>query len=156
VEYSPEADAILAAEKAEREKPVTDVVSVGGESITVVHPPFDSGQVENLFDGDPFTLARSRKINPAVISMIFERPRRIKGVKITTGSMDMMIVVRVYAGETAEPFEYSNSFYGLPEDPTVEFEFDNAPPRLTRVDISVKNLNADSEGNVHIREITFE
>jgi hypothetical protein len=88
--------------------------------------------------------------------MIFERPRRIKGVKITTGSMDMMIVVRVYAGETAEPFEYSNSFYGLPEDPTVEFEFDNAPPKLTRVDISVKNLNADSEGNVHIREITFE
>jgi 4-amino-4-deoxy-L-arabinose transferase-like glycosyltransferase len=156
VVYSQDADAILAAERAERDKPVKDVLSIGGELVTVVHPAFDSGQVENLFDGDPFTLARSRKINPAVITMSFERPREIKGVLITTGTMDMTIVVRVYAGETAEPIEYTQTYFGLPEDPTVEIEFDDAPSRLTKVEISVKNLNADSEGNVHIREITFE
>lgn len=154
--YSADAGAILAAERAERRKPIRDVVSIGGESVIVVHPPFDSGQVGSLFDGDPFTLARSRKINPAVISMTFERPRAINGVKITTGTMDMTIIVRVYAGEAAEPIEYAKTFFELPEDPTVEFEFDDAPAMLTKIEISVENLNADSEGNVHIREITFE
>ena len=154
--YSARADSILAAERAERLEPVKDVISVDGELITVVHPPFDSGKVENLFDGDPFTLARSRKINPAVIVMSFEHPRPIRGVRITTGTMDMTIVIRVYAGETAEPIEYSRTFFGLPDDPTVDFPLDDASPKLTKIEISVQDLNANSEGNVHIREIVFE
>lgn len=156
VAYSAQADSILAAERAERLKPVRDVISVDGERLTVIHPPFDSGQVEHLFDGDLFTLARSRKINPAVLTISFEHPRSIRGVKITTGSMEMTIVIRVYAGETADPITYSQTYLGLPEDPTVELRFDDLYARMNKIEISVQNLNTDSEGNVHIREIVFE
>ena len=154
--YSDEADAILAAERAERRQPVRDKVSIKGETVTIDHPAFDSGQVENLFDGDPFTLARSRKINPAVLILTFERPRSVQGLRLTTGTMDMTVIVRVYAGETAEPREYSATYHDLPEDPTIEFVFDNAPLKLTKVEISIQNLNDGPDGNVHIREIVLD
>jgi 4-amino-4-deoxy-L-arabinose transferase-like glycosyltransferase len=154
--YSPEADALLAAERAEMLRPVTDEFYLEGELLKVVHPAFDIGEVEDMFDGDPQTLVRSREVNPAVIGLSFEHPRSVKGIQITTGTMDMRIVIRFFAGETAEPDEYSHSFFNLPEDPTVTFDFPNAPPKLTRIEISIEDLNADSRGNIHIREITLE
>ncbi len=154
--YSAEADALLAAERADMLRPVTDVFYLDGELLKVVHPAFDIGEVADLFDGDPETLVRSREVNPADIGLSFERPRSVKGLQITTGTMDMHIVIRLFAGETAEPDEYSRSFFNLPEDPTVTFDFPDAPPKLTRIEISIEDLNANSRGNVHIREITFE
>jgi hypothetical protein len=154
--YSPDADALLAAHRAEMLEPVTDVFYLNGELLTSMHPVFDIGEVADLFDGDPETLVRTREVNPADLSLGFERPRPIKGIRITTGSMDMRIVIRLFAGETAEPDQYSRSFFNLPEDPTVSFDFPNAPPKVTRIEISIEDLNADSQGNVHIREIAFE
>jgi 4-amino-4-deoxy-L-arabinose transferase-like glycosyltransferase len=153
--YSPEADSILTAERAEMLKPVTDMMFLEGELLKVEHPSFDIGSIEDLFDGDPSTLVRSHKVNPAMITMSFERPRAIHGMEITTGSMDMDILVRLFAGEAAEPDEYSETFYDLPEDPTVTFEFSDPPPRVTRIEITIDDLNDGSEGYVHIRDIAF-
>jgi hypothetical protein len=156
VAYSAQADSILSAERAEMLRPVTDVFYLHGELLKVVHPVFDIGQVEDLFDGNPDSLVRTRNVNPALISLGFEQPRTINGMTITTGSMDMMITIRLYAGEAGEPFEYTHTYFNLPDDPTVVFKFPDGPPMVTRIEISIQNLNEDAEGDVHIREIAFQ
>ncbi len=45
------------------------------------HTPFDIGSVENIFDGNTSTLARTPEINPAVVTLEFDAPQTITGFR---------------------------------------------------------------------------
>ncbi len=154
--YSPQAAALFAAEEAERRKPVVESFTLDGQQVIVEHSAFDMGALEHLFDGDPFTLARTHDLNPAFLAITFPSPQPLRALNLTTGSMDFSLRVRLFADPQSDPETYEALFTGLPPDPAVTLSFEEGPDAVTRVEIQIQDLNGDEFANIHIREVSFE
>jgi hypothetical protein len=154
--YSAQADTIFEQERLERLKPVIDTLVVDGSTLTIEHSLFDSGTVQHLFDGDKYTLARGYEANPIVLKITFATPRPLSGMDLTTGSMDFDLTVRLYSTEGGEPVVYTETYAGLPNDPTVNLDFPGAPAQVSRVEIEVLHLTEPpGAAKIHLREIEF-
>ena len=156
LDYADNADELFAAETIERRQPVTEQILLNGEIVTLVHPPFDAGQSADLFDGDPFTLARGQEANPFWIEFYFPTPRRVTRLVADLGSMDFTLTVALFATDQSEPIQFTRTWRNPPLDPQVEMVFDHAPPRVTKIRIEIHDLNAGSNAKIHIREIIFK
>jgi hypothetical protein len=130
---------------------VTDKALVDGRMTEIVHSKWDGGQSADLFDGKPETLARTENANPAVVELHAPAPRPLKGVSITTGSMDLgvTVVVKPQGGESKT---YTKEFRNMPPDPTVNIDFDTGKAPVESVRVEIKNLNG-GDGHIHIRTI---
>jgi hypothetical protein len=153
--YTEDAEAIFEEELEERKKPITDEVILDGELIEIQHPLLDMGEVENLFDGDTFTMVRTFQANPVLIILTFPQPRLMNGVSITTGTMDIILNVRLFDVEKGESITYSQAYTHLPNDPTVDLPFSDGSVMASTIVIDLLGLFEDPESKVHIREITL-
>lgn len=151
--YSPQADALFAAEREARAKMITESAVIAGQTVTVTHTPFNLGKLADLFDGDPTTLVRTPDINPAVLDLTFEVPPDLSGVEITTGSMNLSIVSEINSGATAERFAQTHR--NLPPDPTIELDFGGSHS-VSRLHLEIRNPDADAYGVIHLRDIQFK
>jgi hypothetical protein len=154
--YSPEANRILAEAEAERRRPVIDEVVVDGQTVQVTHPLFDMGTAAHLFDGDPFTLARTYESNPARIALTFPQPRSVSAVFLTIGFRQASLTVRLLPASGASPVTYTQDYRDLPESPTIELRFEAAPLEVEGVEIEIRDLSDPPDGKLHILEISLE
>jgi hypothetical protein len=147
------APAAEASSPAAKEKPglVTDKALVDGRMTEIVHSKWDGGQTADLFDGKADTLARTENANPAVIELHAPAPRPLKGISITTGSMDLGVTV-VVKPQGAAAKTYTKEFRNMPPDPTVNLDFDTGKAPIESVRVEIKNLNG-GDGHIHIRAI---
>ncbi|HTY41723.1 MAG TPA: hypothetical protein VMH79_07620 [Thermoanaerobaculia bacterium] len=132
---------------------VRDVLDIDGQSVTVEHSALDIGRVNDLFDDKPDTLARTTKANPAVYVFTFSKPRTLKGIEVTTATMDVSLrcVATLAAGGEKT---FSEVYRGQPADPTVKLEFPglSGPVQTLRVDIGNP---AGGDGHIHVRTVKF-
>ncbi len=156
LEYADNLEEILAQEREARSRPVVEQFELDGQVVQVSHSIFDAGQLRDLFDGDPFTLARGLEANPLVLDFTFPEPRALSGLSATFGSMDFTLTAKVYGDTEGEPQVYSQTFRGLPPDPTVELRFDQGPASVVRLRLEVLQLNVGPEVHIHVREIKFQ
>jgi hypothetical protein len=154
--YSPQADEVFAQERLERQRPVLADVVVSGETIHIEHSVLDMGGINDIFDGDPRTLARGFEANPFRLALAFDQPRRLTGIRLTTGTMDYSLTIRLFGSETAEPVVYNETYRNLPEDPTVEVAFDDGPESVVRIEMEIRNLNEGDIAKIHLRELVLE
>jgi hypothetical protein len=154
--YSAEAETLFAAEEAERNLPITEDVTIGGQVARVTHPALDSGNIGHIFDGDPFTLARGYDANPLRLQLEFSEPRLLNKVIATTGSMDYELTLLLFPADGGDPVTVSETFRGLPDDPTVEVPLDSDLGPVSRIDLSFRDINAGTFAKIHLREIRFE
>jgi hypothetical protein len=151
--YAADAEQQLARQLEERRKPVTGEALVDGEWISVEHSPFDMGDLPEIFDGDPFTLARTRESNPAVLALTFPAPRPLTGLTLTVSSMDLTLRARVrIAGEEA-PASLTWEFIDLPSDPTVEVQFWGSPRPVEALTLEIEDRSGQPTDNVHILDL---
>jgi len=153
--YTPNAEAIFAEEREARRKPVTEEVILDGQLVQIQHSLFDMGEVENIFDGDTFTMVRTYEANPALINLTFPEPRTVTSITVTTGSMDFSLTVRLFTDEQAEPVIYTKSYTDQPEDPTVDLSFGPEPIEVLKVEIEILGLLDNEWAKIHIRELTL-
>jgi len=151
--YSEEADALFAAEEAERQRPRTDVLELDEFLVAVTHPYFDMGGVEHLFDEDTFTLARVHSANPARFRLEFSRPRPLQGIRLTTGSMDFQVTLRAYDLQEPEPLEVVEAFRDLPDDPTVKVALSAPLLEVHAIEIEILSFEQGDPVKIHLREI---
>lgn len=157
LEYSALADAIFAAEQAERQKPVTTLAQIEGQEVTVIHSRFDAGGIANLFDGDTFSLVRGMEANPLRLDFRFSQARALSGVRLTLGSMRrFQVSLEVYVTGNPTPHIFSERFANLPNDPTVTLSFGGLPLNAERVVIAILDEAPAEIVNIHVREIVFE
>lgn len=133
---------------------VQEKVDLGGEMVKIAHSKFDVGPTGNLFDNDPKTLVRTERANPAVIEMEFPAPRAMKGLSVTTASMEFGLTARVTSATNAKEKVYSKEFRSLPPEPTVQLDFDSGGGPVRRLRLEITRLGG-SDGHIHIREIHF-
>jgi hypothetical protein len=154
--YSGDAAALFAGEEAERRRPISESITVGGQPAWVTHPHLDSGNVSHIFDGDRFTLARGYDANPLDLQVEFTTPRPVNKLIITTGSMDYELVLTLYRAAGGDPVRVAETYRGLPDDPTVEVTLGAELGPLRRIDLSFRDLNAGTFAKIHLREIEFQ
>jgi hypothetical protein len=133
---------------------VHEKVEVGGEMVEIAHSKFDMGRPVDMFDNNPVTLARTDKANPAVVELDFPTPRAMKGISVTTASMDIGLTAKVTNAGHKDQKVYSKEFRSLPPDPTVQLDFDAGRGPVQKLYIEITELNG-SWGKIHIREIRF-
>ncbi len=154
--YSEQAASLFEQERLERQRPVKAEVVIGGETVQVEHSLLDMGEILHAFDGDVRTLARGYEANPFRLVLVFSHPRAASGLKLTTGSMDYELTVRLFESEGAEPVVYHETYSGLPGDPTVEVMFDRGPQRVVRMELAIRNVNEGERAKIHLRELVLE
>lgn len=152
LEYAENVEEIFAAERAERARLREGTTLVEGEQMPVRYSALDMGRIEDIFDGNPATVARTLEANPAVIEMEFPDPREISGFSIIIGSSPVQITARLWATPDSTPVEYFDQFQGTVEEPEVIFSFDR--PTLAEVlRVEVEDITQLEEGHVHIWEL---
>jgi hypothetical protein len=149
-------DQLLAEEDLARRTPVEETVQWMGQTVRVRHSHLGGGRLQDVIDGDPYSLARGERANPIIYEFIFSQPVTASELVLTTGSMrDFDVVVRIYAVGEQVPVEYNNKFLDLGDDPTVVIPFENGPAQFDHVWISIKDNNQGEVAQVHVREIAF-
>jgi hypothetical protein len=155
MEYSDEADEIFEQERLERLKPRSESARILGQVVQIEHPYFDNGEIQHMFDQDTYTLARVYEANPATIKITFPEDTSLEGLRLTTGSMDFELDVRLYATPELDPIIYHQSYQGLPDDPTVQIDFDLGPEYVRVVEVEILSIRPADPVKIHIRELTL-
>ncbi|MEW6567192.1 MAG: glycosyltransferase family 39 protein [Chloroflexota bacterium] len=154
--YSEQASALFEQERLERLRPVEAEVVIDGETVRVEHSYLDMGEIRHVFDGDVRTLARGYEANPFRLVLMFSHPWTVSGLRLTTGSMDYQLTVRLFETETSQPVVYREAYRGLPGDPTVEMRFSEGPAQVIRIELEALNLNEGERSKIHLRELVLD
>jgi len=156
--YSDIADDLFAQEKAIREEIQESIVKINGEDVKVLHTYLEADDqnvsMQLVFDGDPYTHAKTYEANPFVIELTFPAPRTIKGFSIIIGSANVFITLTGYAFPSADPVTYQFEGQGTMEQPELTF---NLPEPLIVKILYIEQLDkyATEPTKNHIWEITF-
>jgi hypothetical protein len=155
-EYSSEAEAIFAAERAERLEPQQGSVDIDGHSVEIEYPYLDMGEIHHAFDGDPFTLIRVYETNPARFVFDFPVPTTVHGIRTTTGSMDLQLCAEATTEDSGETERICQEFTDLPDDPTVDLSFSAPWSSVTRLVLEINAQGSSVPANIHVREIEID
>ncbi len=151
--YSEQAEALWAAEAIARRQPVGETIRLFGMDVVVTHSQFEEGQLSDIFDSDTFSLARTARLNPAVLIFEFPSPVAVTGVSVTTGTMDVGLTARLFPHGGSEPEVFRATYRGLPADPTIEMQFHETPLLVDRLELVVEKVGDLAEAHVHLREV---
>lgn len=160
LEYTGDIDEIFAAEKALRDIPRESVITMGGQPVTVTHSYLDAGTEEGaqedaineVFDNDLLSLAKTFEANPFVIKMNFPAPRVLNGFSIFIGSARANITLKCYSTESAQPVIYTFEGQGSMEQPELSFDLPE-PLEVKMLEIEMFDPLSPPPTKIHIWEI---
>jgi hypothetical protein len=148
--YSPRAAAMIAAVRAARRRPITETVTLSGTRAIATHSPFDTGSGADLFDGDTFTLARTRDTNTLEIRLQFSRARPLSEIRVVGRDAAVAVEAHVSAIHPNEELVLR----GFNRDGTrPSVELDLARPLLVRALVLRISDPSDRDLHVHVNEI---
>jgi len=156
--YSDKAQELFDAEKRKREEIQESDIVIAGEKVHVRHTYLEANDqsvgIFQIFDGDPYTYAKTYEANPFIIEMEFPSPRQVNGFSIIIGSAKVSITVIAYASPDAPPVTYTFEGQGAMEKPELTFDF---PEPLTVQILHVEQLdvNASTPTKNHVWELTL-
>jgi hypothetical protein len=149
--YSADAEEIFLDKQAKRRRRVESHLELEGTRTRVIHPRFDDGSIEALFDGKLETIARTLDADPCVLTFTFSQPRRISGIRLTVWTPRYLLNLRVQGidGATREArsaVDYAEGFQ------TQELRL-TEPVSDTRLVEIVVDKQGDTK--VHLQEVEF-
>jgi hypothetical protein len=153
--YSPEADAIFAAELEQRRVPREHTVQLDGQRIVVRHSLEDMGQVSDLFDKRFDSTFRGLEANPFVLEFLFEKPRPMAGIDLLLARMDCDIRIEIAPAGGEAPLLLTRQVRGLETDHKEEFRFPSGPVEAKRVRIEILLPFGPEHAHVELREVEF-
>jgi len=152
--YADNVDALMAADREMRRQLVDARVQIGGQTVSVRHSQLDMGQLRDIFDGDPRSLARGAEANPFVLEITFPGPRPLAGLAVDVNHMEFSLSASLYAAGSDQPLTYSK---GYPADSSHgELSFPSAPQSISRVRVEIRNLRAGDTDHIHIYELVLQ
>ena len=150
--YSEQADAIFAAEKAERSVLKEASVTIDGQAVTVRHSWSDMGEPRFMFDGDRFTLLRGMEANPFIVELDFPAPRAISGLSLDVGAMDSSLTAQLSVSGSDKPMTFQQSYSGVADGQRLELPFAQKV-QVTKLRLEILASTAAETVNIHVREL---
>ncbi len=156
--YSDKAQELFDAEKKKREAIQESDIVIAGENVHVRHTYLEANDqsvgIFQIFDGDPYTYAKTYEANPFVIEMTFPSPRQVNGFSIIIGSAKVSITVVGFASPGADPVTYTFEGQGAMEQPELTFEF-SEPMTVQVLHVEQLDVNASTPTKNHVWELTL-
>jgi hypothetical protein len=151
--YTEAAEGIIAAELERLRAPVHASATVNGEVFDIIHPRLDIGRIEDVFDDNPRTLARTRDANPCRFDLTPNTPIRLAAVSVQLGGDQYKIAVTVIPADGDQPIRIERQFVNLPPDLWITVEIPGGPVRARGLSMTISR---PGDGHIHIREIRLE
>ncbi len=157
--YSDEAAEVFAAEKAMRSVLQESVIKIDGEDVRVRHTYLEAGEHQNqaiqlVFDGDPYSLAKTFEANPFVIELTYPSVREFNDFSIIVGAAKVAVTLKFYSAPGVEPVTYRFEGEGQTAQPQLSFELPESVS-AQMVYIEMLDVNAVMPTKDHIWEITL-
>ena len=152
--YTPQANAIFAAEREERRRPRVETVAIDGQPATVTHPMIDIGRIEDFFDGQFHTLIRGYEANPFFVDVAFSSPRRLSRIDLSLSQMRCDIAIEIEPASGGAPVELTRELENPPGDSTQEFPLP-APVSASRVRLTVTEKFRGEPAHIELRDLAF-
>lgn len=146
---------IFASEKVARHKLIdTNTHLQDGTEISAQYSPLDIGSIDDLFDDDPQTLARSWESNPFVLMVEFAKPRDADQLMVRVGGEPTRIELELTTAMDAPPLHFglSEPESAHPRDLTIHL---NLTQPIIKAIVRVYNENEQEPAHVHLWEIRF-
>ena len=156
IAYAADAERVAQEYEAIRGQLIESQVDILGQPTTVLHSRLADGNIANLFDGSTETLVRGDEVNPFQVEIRFLEPRRLDGIRVTTGSFgDFSVSVTVTLPGIGEPLVVSERYRDLGPDPTVSLSLPSAGAAVSSLRLEVTDNAQGPTGAIHVREIAL-
>ncbi|PKO04119.1 MAG: hypothetical protein CVU41_18630 [Chloroflexi bacterium HGW-Chloroflexi-3] len=153
--YVENIEEIFAAELAARHNLNEGKVSmVDGEEIELEYSTLDMGSIQDIFDEDQSSLARTWEANPFQVIVRFLQPRQVSRINLRVGGEPTKIEIEVWPDGADEPIPMVMNLNEASKPRFVEL----ALPEMISVewvDVRVTNLNNAEPAHVHLWELQF-
>lgn len=153
--YVDQIEEIFAAEAEARrilsEEPAT---LQDGSPVMTAHSNLDMGQINDLFDGSPSTLIRTRESNPLKLVVTFASPRDLQGVVARIGGVPTRLTVTLTVNGQTQPVVFVEEVGSTtnPRDLIVDF---GGTYQVVQATLEVLNVQDSEPAHVHLWEVTF-
>jgi len=158
LQYVRDIEAIFAEEHALAQQPVRQEIMLNGETITILHTPFEDGNAQMIFDNDVYTVARGIDGNPFNLEIEFAAPREVRAFGGWFGKVKYQLTVTLF-DEHGTPARYQQLFNTLntpissPAGVPGEIVFAPAVPRVSKMQIEIEYLDVADTTNIHIFDL---
>ena len=147
--YTPEADALFAAEREERRRLIDNEVDIAGGTARIRHPKLDQGKISNAFDGDFITLARTLDANPTDLEISFSNARPVSGLRLHLWVDFYNITLRATRRDGERATVRAQHITRI-EGESFEIHFDEVIQDVVRLDLHIAKRG---DVHIHLREI---
>ncbi len=152
--YVDNIEQVFAEESERRRSLVEERVSVEeGASARVRVSPLDMGTVQDVFDGDPGSLIRTREANPLRLQIEFDQPRLVSAVVARVGGVPTRVEA-VFTPQEGPARSFSTEVAEAANPRDVRLELDE-PLLVTAIELNILNVRDGEPAHVHLWEITL-
>jgi hypothetical protein len=152
--YIDDIQSVMAADQIQRNRLVEDRFDLDGSQSILRHSKLDMGKISYLFDGNPYTVVRTDRINPMILELEFPSPRSMRALMLRVGSAATSILVEAW---TANADQAETLQINAPE--TVEVRDVTADLggaiQVQKLRLTVTTLDEPADVNVHLWELGF-
>ncbi|GAP17186.1 ArnT family glycosyltransferase [Levilinea saccharolytica] len=151
--YRADIEAVMAARRYALFEPVSESLTVGGQTLEITHPPLLE-PLGNVFDGDVNTLTKTGGANPLVLQIHFSTPRRLSGVRLAVGAERVNLSAAVYPAAGGEALSFAVDGAQTDGNKSLTLEFPGGI-LAERLDLALNDVDAAEVSNVHLWEVEF-
>jgi len=152
--YVEDIKSILAGEREQRRELQTAEIIQENQVVNVKHSLLDLGRIQDLWDDNLRTVARTFEANPFIIELTFPSPRIINGLSLSVGDTEVKVLARLYHNLESEPVDYNAKLEGSVIEPVVNIDFD-AQTQVKILYLEVYDLQQTEPAHVHLWEVSF-
>ncbi|MFN2298367.1 MAG: hypothetical protein ACK2UB_05925, partial [Anaerolineales bacterium] len=157
----PDIQEIIAAEKAERAKPVIEDITLfsgsgtAGETVRIVHSRLDMGYLAAVFDSKPYSLIRTETANPMVLDMSFPEPHRFTQISVRVGGAPTLVRATLFPSDGGDPVTFTAEVNRSSDfrDVTIDLP---APVESDHLRLEIETVGEGEPAHVHVYEIRLE
>ena len=154
LDYAPGAEAVFAAELAERQKPQVEQFELLGQLVEVTYPMLDIGQIADAFDGDRATLIRTFEANPLNLTIAFSDPIDLQTITVWLGNVRSAIRVELI-DDQGQHRQFEAFDTGTEAIHPIRLDF-GEKLAVKSLNLSIESLDAREPVHVHLWDVVFE
>ena len=154
LDYAPGAEAVFAAEMAERQKPQVEQLELLGREVDVTYPMLDIGQVADAFDGNRATLIRTFEANPLNLTLAFSDPVQLQAITVWLGNVRSAIRLELI-DDQGQLHQFKAFDSGSEAIHPIQLDFGEMLT-IKSLNLSVESLDEREPVHVHLWDVAFE
>lgn len=153
--YADQIDQILEDERLARKKLLQETVTWGGQQVNVQYSMLDMGSIQNIFDGNPDSMARGLEANPLELVIQLPEPRRANGITVRIGGTPTRITVTLQLVGQEKAVVYQTDFAENSLARTVRMDF-NQSLNIQSLRVEIESTRDGEPAHVHVWEISLQ